>query len=53
MAVCRNLETYVKKCIAENDKKKRRKEQDARRRKQKKEKAIQDQQGVQMVQDVV
>ena len=26
MSVCRNLETYVKKCIAENEKKKRRKE---------------------------
>ena len=38
MNVCRNLETYVKKCIAENEKKKRRKEQDAKRRKQKKEK---------------
>jgi len=40
--VTRNLEAYVKKCIAENEKKKRRKEQDARRRKQKKEKAVTD-----------
>lgn len=35
--VTRNLEAYVKKCIAENEKKRRRKEQDARRRKQKKD----------------
>ena len=39
LAVSRQLEQYVKKCITENDKKKRRKEQDARRRAEKTEKA--------------
>ena len=37
VVVTRNLESYVKKCISDNEKKRRRKEQDAKRRKQKKE----------------
>ena len=45
LSVCRSLEGYVKKCIAENEKKKRRKEQDAKRRRQKKEKQMQEASG--------
>jgi len=35
--LCRNLESYVKKCIADNEKKQKRKEKDAQRRVKKRE----------------
>ena len=35
--LCRNLQTYVKKCIADNEKKKKRKEKDQQRRMKKRE----------------
>lgn len=43
VSLCRQLETYVKKCISSNDKKEKRKLKDAQRRIRKREEARQKQ----------